>query len=600
YCGTQPICNAGSNSTGCTTACTLGSAPTYYGYYCPPVVVPEKSCTTGTHLTGTPGTQNCSMVCEAKGGLYISNTQWNSENNTVLNCCCKNVVAPATDTPQGLYPQNNNGRTEGMACCFLQKGKVRIYASATARANNGMNTPCTDAVYGNTYGATRWFECPNDTVDGGAQADYETANTPVPTTCTVTDTGKVIPKDEKFHCISNVEFARCDAQNNAVVTHCGGNLTCQVGEGAWGDGCANPEVAVSPIVSPVVSPVVDPASNCELLSANCGAGNAHYQGVDTFSYYKSKSTACASVSTTSNQACYSYSSPTSCNEVTWGNIDTHYCVEGAPITLPTACPGTNINCNDQSGVCGAAGGDTGQSYYKTNASPYNIIDGATCKPKTETEMKTICKCKTAAVVDSNVTIACQRYTCTEACSTVSKTCPFNDCNTRIVHKSNQGIWFDDSTCNTYPLGANVEDITKCMCTAPQVAAAPTVSNDAKCVTATGIAQSYCGNTGGGCGTYGFGPNNGYQCSSSFWGTAYCCTPNLVMIVINNKCTNSMTVGATSRFSKTIAAGGSDYVSTETMTSINVVIYRVAGAYSSKSFSPSTSGYVLNLEGDYCN
>ncbi|MCX6732735.1 MAG: hypothetical protein NTV98_04300 [Candidatus Roizmanbacteria bacterium] len=264
YCDKTRSCNSSSDTGSCSKACATVSGGGYgITFYCDkPPVVPEKTCATGTHLTGVPNQQNCSMVCEAKGGLYLSNTQWNSENNTVLNCCCKNVVAPPTDTSGGLYPQNNNGRTEGMACCFLQNGKVRIYASATARANNGMNTPCTTAVYGNTYGATSWFECPNDTVDGGAQVDYEAVNSP---TCTVTGYTKTIANDGKPHCLDKFWYATCNGTTPASAIICPGNSTGQCvedEEGGVGE-CKYVAPAVSPVVSPGNTGECNGPSTCE-------------------------------------------------------------------------------------------------------------------------------------------------------------------------------------------------------------------------------------------------------------------------------------------------------------------------------------------------
>lgn len=179
-----PTCSAANTSGTCCDGKTCQyDAP---GWSCRTApTTTGRTCATGTHLTGTPGTQNCSMICEAQGGLSISNTQWTE--NSVLNCCCRNVVAtplPAGVTPSpALYPQNN-GRTPGMACCFKQGERVRVYAHASARENNGMNTPCTTASYGNAYGATAWFECPDNTPETGTAEEYEAANTPVEETAT--------------------------------------------------------------------------------------------------------------------------------------------------------------------------------------------------------------------------------------------------------------------------------------------------------------------------------------------------------------------------------------------------------------------------------
>lgn len=44
----------------------------------------------------------------------------------------------------------------GKACCFCQKGIIRLYASSTAQENLG---PCTTAKYGSAYGASSWGYC---------------------------------------------------------------------------------------------------------------------------------------------------------------------------------------------------------------------------------------------------------------------------------------------------------------------------------------------------------------------------------------------------------------------------------------------------------
>jgi hypothetical protein len=124
-----------------------------------------------------------------------------------------------------------------MAICFCQKGKVRVYASSTARKNNCMAS--TPEQYGNAYGAHSWGWCNDDT-------SHYTGDCPSSTTPEGGDSPKAAPKpsnnceEPSFTCQDKFPSDDIRSKNNDVIFSMDNQENYYKGEncpsdGKWGD-----------------------------------------------------------------------------------------------------------------------------------------------------------------------------------------------------------------------------------------------------------------------------------------------------------------------------------------------------------------------------
>jgi len=267
-------------------------------------------------------------------GTYVSNSSQTLCGKAWL--CCKGATVLPTGAPiltptkppggsggptpvpgsdGSLYPQND-GRTEGMACCFRQGDRVRVYAHATARENGTMDTPCTTAAYTNAqgtvaYGADEWFECPDDISVEITNDEYIQKVQPPAPTDAVTPPGLEAGCQYVLNKQECRDIDKIDTEH--TYTHNAIQRTC----------CPDEVVAV---------PTGVPSTECEQKFANCGAGSLHYQGADKFSYYKSKTC----TTNQSTELCYSINDSLGCTILPWTGVTEHYCSQ-TPLP-PTKTP----------------------------------------------------------------------------------------------------------------------------------------------------------------------------------------------------------------------------------------------------------------------
>jgi len=120
---------------------------------------------------------------------------WDANTNK-----CITTGPTVVPTGSGPYAQNSTV-TNGMACCFRQGNRVRVYAYSQARQKNGMQTPCTKAAYGNAYQADDWFECPDSTPSETTSTSYESAYTATQQTTTTSGAIRKCSNNQTATCL---------------------------------------------------------------------------------------------------------------------------------------------------------------------------------------------------------------------------------------------------------------------------------------------------------------------------------------------------------------------------------------------------------------
>jgi len=244
------------------------------------------------------------------GKLYLCANKDNytcEENNIISNSSAEVPVNNGTGgqaTGEDPYPQNE-GRTPGMACCFKQGNRIRVYASADARERSQMDTPCTSAAYGNAYNADQWFECPDSTPSETTVDEYEASFAPAEETA----------EEENSQCQLATNKKNCKNIDETWVFDVSTKMCCPPGESATDGGSST-----------------DPsAAECVATSVTCNQGKNTGKKID---FYKSNNIICSD--SQNENKCYG-TSQTSCNAYSWLSLLDKVCPAGTAAQTSNDC-----------------------------------------------------------------------------------------------------------------------------------------------------------------------------------------------------------------------------------------------------------------------